>query len=1000
MTTTAWAGDGRFGRTPRRLIAVIGALFIAAIVGLTVYDGFTGYRTTERNAAAELNVHARIVAEQTTRSLQAVDVVLRFLASEHDKGAFNGLSTEALSRHLSEQSVGLVQTMGIAVFDGGGSLRGYSRGVTDELRHVDASTDPQFRRLHESNSLDLIISDVRFSRRIGQWVVPVSRALRTPQGKFDGSVTALLSVDYFQNFYRDVFPTVGMHVLLLSPDHKLLARFPPEHTTLGQQFSLIAKILASYATDEPILRARSPIDGVDRMGAARMVPDYGLVVIVARDAQIVFANWRSLAWGLAVRTLALATLAGLLIALTLRQLVRLDAARGSLEVSEKRYALAAAGSDDGLWDWDLAAGVGYESARARDLQGLALQPETQPLDVLMALPTYSPEDAAARRSAMADHLEGRTEALEGDYCVRHGDGTRRWIHVRGLCIRDAAGSPLRVAGSVSDIDARKRGEESLRRSEERYHLAVLGSNEGMWDWDMTEDMLFLSPRAQEVAFGASGEPLLLRSEWNARAHYHADDVPRLRQAVVNHLRGATPHFTVEFRMRHPADRAGWHWCRQRGIALRDAGGRAYRMAGSIEDITARKEAEAGHERLEKQLRQAQKLEAIGTLAGGIAHDFNNILAAILGFGELARSDASPGSRQRMHIDAALAAGARAKSLVERILAFSRTGMGERVPVHAQSVVTEALDTIAATLPAGIRLERRLAAGDAGVIGDPTQIHQVVMNLCANAVQATSPPGVVAVSADVVEIAAALTVNTTTLASGRYVRLAVRDTGSGIPAHLLERIFDPFFTTKEVGVGTGLGLSLVHGIVTDLGGGVVIESKPGEGSVFTAYFRTDTFATPTALVAQSAPRGEGQAILLVDDETALVELGEETLAALGYEPVGFASSAAALEAFDADPGRFDAVLSDEAMPGMTGCDLAAEIRARRAEIPIVLLSGFVTAAMVTRAREVGVDMVLGKPLATAEVARALAAVLGSPRRDSQLDGARCASAAPEFVERTR
>ena len=260
-------------------------------------------------------------------------------------------------------------------------------------------------------------------------------------------------------------------------------------------------------------------------------------------------------------------------------------------------------------------------------------------------------------------------------------------------------------------------------------------------------------------------------------------------------------YKVEYRVLHHSGQ--WHWYRQRGVAVRDVRGRPTRMAGSMEDITDRKTAEAERERLETQLRQAQKLEAIGTLAGGIAHDFNNILSAILGYGELAQKDAPEGSALRRHIDASISAGMRAKSLVERILAFSRSGMGERVPVHVQSVVVEALDQLAGSLPQGITLEQRLEAGDAAVLGDPTQVHQVVMNLCANAVQAMKSHGTLTVMLDRVDLHAAPRCATSVLPDGAYVRLCVRDTGTGIAPQLIERIFDPFFTTKEV------GLSLIH-----------------------------------------------------------------------------------------------------------------------------------------------------------------------------------------------
>jgi CheY-like chemotaxis protein/anti-sigma regulatory factor (Ser/Thr protein kinase) len=316
---------------------------------------------------------------------------------------------------------------------------------------------------------------------------------------------------------------------------------------------------------------------------------------------------------------------------------------------------------------------------------------------------------------------------------------------------------------------------------------------------------------------------------------------------------------------------------------------------------------------------------------------------------------------------------RAKSLVERILAFSRSGIGERVPVHVQSVVSEALDVVESALPTGVHLDRQLKAEDAAVLGDPIQVHQVVMNLCANAIQAMKAKGAITVSLEVVDLKEKI-VTTSVLAGGRYVCLQVRDTGSGIPPHVLERIFDPFFTTKEVGVGTGLGLSLVHGIVTDLGGGIDIESRVGEGSTFMVYMPWQSNVAAPQAVAEKVQPGEGETILLVDDEETLVRLGEEMIAELGYEPVGFTSSVAALATFREAPERFNAVLSDEAMPDMTGSELALEIRKIRPDIPIVLMSGYVTTALSSRARDAGVVEVLNKPLVRRDIARSLAGAL--------------------------
>ena len=507
----------------------------------------------------------------------------------------------------------------------------------------------------------------------------------------------------------------------------------------------------------------------------------------------------------------------------------------ALRRSEERFALAVAGANDGILDWDIVNDRMFASERA--MRMLGLEPDTATRTraewETLVMPRFHPDDVQRLRGDLRDRLNADpADSREGEYRVRDAGGVYRWMRFRGRSVRDADGRAIRWAGSVSDVDAQKRTEEALRRSEERYQLAVDGSNEGLWDWDLSSDMLFLSPRAQQLVVPEAGESLRPRREWISHINYHPDDARAVRRAVSAHLRGDTPHFSIEYRLRHHSGE--WHWYRQRGIALRDEHGRAYRMAGSMEDITARKNAEMQRDRLEQQLRQAQKLEAIGTLAGGIAHDFNNILSAILGYGEMVQKDSVDGTPQRRHIDAAMSAGLRAKSLVERILAFSRGGTGERVPVHVPTMVDEALDSVAASLPPGVRLERTLCSGDAGVLGDPTQIHQVVMNLCANAVQAMKSDGVLTVACEVVELGEPRTVATSTLAAGRYVRLLVRDTGSGIAPAVLERIFDPFFTTKEVGVGTGLGLSLVHGIVTDFGGGIAVESRLGQGSSFTVY----------------------------------------------------------------------------------------------------------------------------------------------------------------------
>jgi CheY-like chemotaxis protein/two-component sensor histidine kinase len=316
-------------------------------------------------------------------------------------------------------------------------------------------------------------------------------------------------------------------------------------------------------------------------------------------------------------------------------------------------------------------------------------------------------------------------------------------------------------------------------------------------------------------------------------------------------------------------------------------------------------------------------------------------------------------------------------LIERILGFSRSGLGDRAPVNVQFVIEETLEMLEASLPAGIRLESRIESGNSAVIGDATYLHQVAMNLCTNAVQAMERGGTLGVILECVEVNESRTLSRGLLHPGSYVRLTVRDTGVGIPPAVLERMFDPFFTTKGVGQGTGLGLSLVHGIVSDLGGAIDVTSNAGEGTTFEIWLPVaGETAMPPLEAASPLPRGKGETVMIVDDERPLVALAEEITAQLGYEPVGFDSSRAALEAFSAQPQRFDAVLTDEAMPDLVGTELASEIRRLRPAIPIILMSGYGGAQLTNRAAEIGVNEVLRKPLHRRDLAESLARVLES------------------------
>ena len=788
----------------------------------------------------------------------------------------------------------------------------------------------------------------------------------------------------------------------------------------------------------------------------------------------------------------------------------------ALRRSEERFALAVAGSNDGIWDWDVVTDEMFFSARTQALYGLEPGVTIRPRAEWRQMISLHPDDAAPQLAAIEDYLAGNIAVYDGEWRVRQRDGQYRWVRIRGTCVRDERGRATRLAGSVSDIDSRKCAESALQLSERRYALAMQASEEGFWDWNIATDEYYASPRMLELYGFAAGTTFKGRDDFLARFPFHPEDRRKWDAAAAAHFAGKTARFDLEMRMLPHGE---LRWIHLTGLLTRNATGKPIRWAGSVIDVTARRRVEeelrarqdmlelaqkaaravafewwvgsgdgenrwspdleamygippgsydgsfeswkglvypedwpavrtsilAAQEsgdvaaeyrvvhrngatrwlqakgrmfldtegkpsrvvgfmldvtdrhlaeeelrRLEHQLRQAQRLEAMGTLAGGIAHDFNNLLGAILGYGEMAMRDVPDGTRLRRDLESIMIAGERGRALVDRILAFSRSGVGERVAVDVAEVVRETLELFRARLPSGIQIDDRLRADSPGVMGDATQIHQVLMNLATNAAQAMPDGGTLRVSLDRARIETPRVVLTGALAPREYVVLEVADTGSGIAPATLERIFDPFFTTKDVGVGTGLGLSLVHGIVTGLGGAIDVSTTVGKGSVFTVYLPSACGIAKLGGRKKSAQRkslrGAHERVMVVDDEAALLRLVTQILTELGYSPVGFATGAAALEAFSADPTQFDAVITDESMPGSSGSDLIRGIRAMQSKMPIVLISGYLSSVVVEQARQAGADEVLKKPLSARDLAASLGRLLRASSRQHLRDRA--------------
>jgi signal transduction histidine kinase len=405
--------------------------------------------------------------------------------------------------------------------------------------------------------------------------------------------------------------------------------------------------------------------------------------------------------------------------------------------------------------------------------------------------------------------------------------------------------------------------------------------------------------------------------------------------------------------------------------VRDKTAKNHGRIWSFRDITERR-------KLEAQFRQAQKMESIGQLAGGIAHDFNNILSAILGNLYLAKLEAEKCPQIVESLNNIQQATRRASDLVNQILTFSRQNKPDREPVKLHHVVIEALKLLRASVPSTIRIQTELARTPT-VLANPTAIHQVIMNLGTNAWHAMrDTPGMLMVEMQVIEADEDFVRAHSRLHTGRYVRLTVSDTGHGMDAATLDRIFDPFFTTKAVGEGTGLGLAVVLGIVQSHDGAVTVYSQPGQGTTFHLYFPVfESAAVETEMIAQPIPRGDGEHILFVDDEEAIVSVMRRMLERLGYAVTSLTNPAEALAAVHEKPDAFSLVVTDLTMPGMDGTRLGSLIRQVRPNLPMILTTGYSLTMTVEKVRELGFLELLIKPTTARTLGEAVHRALHPP-----------------------
>lgn len=529
------------------------------------------------------------------------------------------------------------------------------------------------------------------------------------------------------------------------------------------------------------------------------------------------------------------------------------------------------------------------------------------------------------------------------------------------------GSQLAVIVIYRDITARKEAENALYQGKERYR-AVVESTPAMICRFLPDGTLTFVNSFYCAYFKTSATELIGK---NFFQYIPVEDQEKVKKHFLT-LTVEKPMVTYSHQVISPSGDICWQeWTDQ---ALFDDEKHLLEYQSLGRDITREKFALEEKNKLEKQLRHSQKLEAIGTLAGGIAHDFNNILGIIMGFTELSLDDTGEDSLVHRNLKQIYSAATRAKDLVQQILTFSRQIDDKKVPIRISTVIKNVLKLLRSTLPTTIEIRQKITENDKMVLTDAIQIQQVMMNLCINAQQAMDPNG------GILEILLQNIfldedyIKGKELTPGLYVKLSVIDTGQGISPENIKRVFDPYFTTKEPGDGSGLGLSVVHGIVKNHGGDISIYSEPGRGTAVHIFLPAmDADETPYTEEANPLSCGN-EYILFIDDEAALVEIGARILENLGYQVEAWTNSGDALNAFRQAPGKYSLVITDQAMPVLTGLQLAGEMRRIRPDIPIVLCTGFSDTINDENYKDHGINAYVMKPMVKKEIAAVIRQVL--------------------------
>jgi PAS domain S-box-containing protein len=964
---------------PIMFLVICGSLLVLAIaVGVAILVSKSRNRALADNQR-ELSNITLVLAEQTARAFQAVELVQISLIERMQVAGIS--SSEEYERRMSGHDVhlmlkdkisGLPHVDAVTMINAQGKLINFSRYWP--IPAVNVADRDYFKALKSDSSLTSFVSEPVRNRGTGTWTIYIARKFAGPNGEFLGLVLGAMELQYFEKFFGSIALGPSSAIALFRRDGVLLARHPRVDPLIGRSYgtgALFIKLLAN--SDQGVGRQTGVIDNEDRLIAAHAVAGYPIAVTASATVAAALSDWRNEAQFIIGAGVLAVLVIGALIAVIARHLLQRQK-RSQQVLSEQKLQLDTALNNmrQGLLMFDSEGRLVLHNQRYREMYGLppeALKPGCTLSDLLRlrtAAGTFKgdPDQYIAK-------LVGAEGAFKGDpdrpiaKLVDDGQVETKITELpdgRSICITSQAMPGAGWVSTHEDITERQRVEKELARNKEFLDLIIENVPSTITVKDMRDFRYILINRAGEQYYQTSRDKIVGKTAREGLSKASADHIEKLDRQLLKALVPLVDEHTIE---------TPGHGLRvgvSKAIPIFNGEGEPQYVLVVVEDVTERKATE-------QQLRQAQKMEAVGNLTGGLAHDFNNLLLIIIGNLDLLKEEIADNPSALEKVETTLQAGLRGADLTRQMLAFSR-----RQPLHPKrtdvnQLISNTTRLLTRTLGEDITVQLRIAARPWPVLVDDAQFEATLVNIAINARDAMPGGGTLIIETRNVHLDTAYAMHHPDVTAGDYVLIEISDTGTGMPPEVLDRVFEPFFTTKAPGQGTGLGLSMVYGFMKQSGGHVSAYSEIGKGTTFRLYLPRARVADAESeklegTIQGHGPLASGEVILAVDDNAEVRATVVKHLRGLGYRVLEAENGQAALDALDSSI-KIDLLFTDMVMPGgINGKELASKARIKRPNLKVLFTSGF-PGTLLSNGTELDVgNALLSKPYRKHDLAKAI------------------------------